>query len=173
MLSPSGEIDAFNRKLTAMWAAPENLLRSGRQPAVRFVFSRLKNPRTFVAILRRLAANPTIVTDDVLWLSDGRAFECHSEPRLASHQVQGRVWSFRDITSQMRTEAALQEEKHLFDLLMECLPEHIYFKDRDCRFTRVNQSLARLFGVTDPGELIGRSDFDFFTIEHARAGVPR
>ena len=85
-----------------------------------------------MAILRRLAASPSAVTDDILWLKDGRAFECHSEPRLASHQVYGRVWTFRDITSQMKTEAALHEEKHLFDLLMECLPEHIYFKDSDC-----------------------------------------
>src|ERR1035438_7219328 len=68
----------------------------------------------------------------------------------------------------MKTKAVLHEEKHLFDLLMECLPEHIYFKDRDCRFTRVNQALARLFGLTKPDELIGKSDFDFFTTEHAQ-----
>jgi PAS domain S-box-containing protein len=169
VLRLTGEIDAFNRKLTAMWAAPEDLLRScGRQPALRFILSRLKSPRAFVAILRRLAASPSAVTDDILWLKDGRAFECHSEPRLASHQVYGRVWTFRDITSQMKTEAALHEEKHLFDLLMECLPEHIYFKDSDCRFTRVNQAMARLFGLTKPDELIGKSDFDFFTTEHAQ-----
>src|ERR1022692_1381548 len=169
VLSLSGEIDAFNRKLAAMWAVPEALLRSrGRQPALRLILSRLKTPRECVAILRRLATSPTIVTDDVLWLKDGRAFECHSEPRLASHQVYGRVWTFRDITSQMKTEAALHEEKHLFDLLMECLPEHIYFKDRECRFTRVNQSMARLFGLSAPDELIGKSDFDFFTPEHTQ-----
>src|ERR1039458_9872330 len=91
VLSLSGEIDAFNRKLAAMWAVPEDLLRSrGRQPALRLILSRLKTPRECVAILRRLATSPTIVTDDVLWLKDGRAFECHSAPRPASQQGCGR-----------------------------------------------------------------------------------
>src|ERR1039458_606848 len=82
----SGEIDAFNRKLTAMWAAPEDLLRSrGRQPALRFILSRLKTPRAFVAILRRLATSPTIVTDDVLWFK-GRP--CLGVPLRASPGLQ-------------------------------------------------------------------------------------
>ncbi len=169
VLSLSGEIIAFNRKLAAMWCAPADALRSGGyQPALRLILSRLKTPREFLAILRSLAARPTLVTNNALWLKDGRAFECHSEPRLASQQVCGRVWTFHDITSQMKTKAALYEEKHLFDLLMECLPEHIYFKDSECRFTRVNQPLAQLFGFTKPDELIGKSDFDFFTNEHAQ-----
>src|ERR1035441_10567937 len=51
---------------------------------------------------------------------------------------------------------------------MESLPEHIYFKDRTCRFTRVNRSMARLFGIREPADLIGKCDFDFFTPEHAQ-----
>ena len=169
VLSLTGEIIAFNRKLAAIWDAPADLLTSrGYQPLLRLVLSRLRTPREFLAILRPLAASPTAITNHALWLKDGRAFECHSEPRLASQQVCGRVWTFHDITGQMRTKAALNQEKHLFDLLMEYLPEHIYFKDRECRFTRVNQSLARLFGFTGPDELIGKSDFDFFTSEHAQ-----
>jgi PAS domain S-box-containing protein len=169
VLRLSGEIDAFNRKLAAMWDAPADLLSSrGYQPVLRLILSRLKTPREFLATLRHIAASPAIATDDALWLKDGRAFECHSEPRLASQKVCGRVWTFHDITSQAKTKTALHEEKHLFDLLMEYLPEHIYFKDRECRFTRVNQSLARLFGFARPDELIGKSDFDFFTREHAQ-----
>jgi PAS domain S-box-containing protein len=169
VLGLSGEIIAFNQKLAAMWNAPADLLPArGYQPVLRLILSRLKTPGEFLAILRPLAAHPTVVTDNALWLTDGRAFQCHSEPRMASQQVCGRVWTFRDITSEMQTKAALHEEKHLFDVLMECLPEHIYFKDRACRFTRVNQSLAQLFGFTKPDELIGKSDFDFFTNEHAQ-----
>jgi len=64
-------------------------------------------------------------------------------------------------------ESAL-EELYLFNLLMEHLPERIYFKDRDSRFTRVNRAMATLFGVADPAALIGKSDFDFFTQNHAQ-----
>ena len=64
--------------------------------------------------------------------------------------------------------AAFHQEKYLFDLLMERLPEHIYFKDRDSRFIRVNRAMAELFSVPDPAALVGKSDFDFFTHEHAQ-----
>jgi sigma-B regulation protein RsbU (phosphoserine phosphatase) len=56
----------------------------------------------------------------------------------------------------------------LFDNLLENLPERIYFKDRQSRFIRVNQAMADLFHVSDGGGLIGKTDFDFFTDEHAR-----
>src|ERR1035438_5448774 len=87
VLSPRGEIDTFNRKLAAMWNIPAELLRSRRyQPVLRLMLLRLKTPRAFTAILRRLAARPAMVSDDVFWLKDGRAFECHSEPRMASQR---------------------------------------------------------------------------------------
>jgi PAS domain S-box-containing protein len=73
-----------------------------------------------------------------------------------------------DISQRIATEEALKNETHLFNLLMENSPEHVYFKDLQGRFTRVNRSQAKLFGMSDPAQLIGKSDFDFFTTEHAK-----
>jgi PAS domain S-box-containing protein len=56
----------------------------------------------------------------------------------------------------------------LLDVLMENLPDSIYFKDAQHRFLRINQALARRFGLRDPGQAVGKTDFDFFTGEHAR-----
>ena len=50
---------------------------------------------------------------------------------------------------------------------MDNVPDTIYFKDLDSRFTRINQSAPQRFGVASPGQAIGRTDFDFFTDEHA------
>ena len=45
----------------------------------------------------------------------------------------------------------------------------IYFKDVDSRFVRVNRTQAQvLLGVNDPDNAIGKTDFDFFTTEHAQ-----
>jgi PAS domain S-box-containing protein len=76
--------------------------------------------------------------------------------------------TIRELRNPPGGESAPVDDLYLFDLLMEHLPEHIYFKDRDSRFTRVNRATAELFGVSDPATLIGKSDFDFFTHDHAQ-----
>jgi len=168
-LSQRGEIDAFNQRLAAMWGVPAGQLHGrGYRSLLRPILARLRTRREFLAIVRRLATHPAAITDDVLWLKDGRVFQCHSEPRTACRQISGRVWTFLDITGQMKSKAAIYEEKHLFDLLMERLPEHIYFKDREGRFTRVNQAMAQICGFDEPADLSGKSDYDFFTREHAQ-----
>ena len=73
-----------------------------------------------------------------------------------------------DITERKQAEAALIGERHLLRTLMDNLPDYIYFKDRESRFIRTNKAHARVFGLSDPAQAIGKTDFDFFANEHAR-----
>jgi two-component system sensor histidine kinase/response regulator len=59
-------------------------------------------------------------------------------------------------------------DSHLLLLLMENVPDGIYFKDLQSRFIRVNRGLAQHFGLSDPAEVVGKTDFDFFSEQHAR-----
>jgi len=61
----------------------------------------------------------------------------------------------------------LQDEINLLETLMDNVPDSIYFKDRESRFTRINRYAAARFGVASPALAVGRTDFDFFTDEHA------
>ncbi len=65
-------------------------------------------------------------------------------------------------------EQSLLAERHLLRELLDHLPDSIFFKDRESRFTRINRSLARRLGLKDPAEAVGKTDFDFFTEEHAQ-----
>ncbi len=65
------------------------------------------------------------------------------------------------------THQELNKEKFLMDSLMDNIPDSIYFKDRKSKFLRGSKNLARLFNMDNPEELIGKSDFDFFSEEHA------
>lgn len=51
--------------------------------------------------------------------------------------------------------------------LVDSFPDHIYVKDTASRFLLVNLATARLFGAAAPGEVIGKTDFDFFPREAA------
>ena len=87
-----------------------------------------------------------------------------------------------DISRQKRLEASLKESetrfrqlavKHvqegdLLHTLMENTPDHIYFKDTESRFIRINRSLADQFGLKNPTDAVHKTDFDFFTREHAQ-----
>jgi diguanylate cyclase (GGDEF)-like protein/PAS domain S-box-containing protein len=63
--------------------------------------------------------------------------------------------------------SGLQDENFLLETLMDNVPDSIYFKDRESRFTRINHYAAARFGVASPALAVGRTDFDFFTEEHA------
>jgi PAS domain S-box-containing protein len=74
-----------------------------------------------------------------------------------------------DITESRIANMALEKEQFLINALMSNLSDHVYFKDINSRFIRNNIAHARSFGIDDPGELIGKSDFDFFTDEAAQS----
>jgi PAS domain S-box-containing protein len=63
---------------------------------------------------------------------------------------------------------ALAREQNLMNALMDNMPDAIYFKDRESRFLRISRYMVSNFGVDNPNDLIGKTDFDFFTEEHAR-----
>jgi PAS domain S-box-containing protein len=64
--------------------------------------------------------------------------------------------------------AQLAHERYLVDSLMDTVPDHIYYKDTRSRFLRINKSMAGLFNLKSPVEAVGKTDFDFFTAEHAQ-----
>jgi len=74
----------------------------------------------------------------------------------------------RDVTKRILAEEELTQEQYLMRTLMDNLPDHIYFKDHASRFLRINKALAQFLGLNDPAQAIEKTDFDFFTGEHAQ-----
>jgi PAS domain S-box-containing protein len=88
--------------------------------------------------------------------------------RAASGAVTGVSVIARDITAARQAEAALARERDMVNTLMDHIPDHIYFKDQQSRFVRINRSMAASFKLKHPAEAVGKTDFDFFTAEHAQ-----
>lgn len=66
-------------------------------------------------------------------------------------------------------ESAESLDSAILRLLMENIPDRIYFKDLQSRFVRVNRAHANWLGVTSPEGVIGKTDFDFFSQAHAQS----
>lgn len=62
---------------------------------------------------------------------------------------------------------SFQRERLLLDELMENIPDAIFFKDWEHRYTRVNQAKANLLGYREPAEIEGYGDWDFFPPDEA------
>lgn len=58
-------------------------------------------------------------------------------------------------------------DSSILRVLMDTSADRIYFKDLHSRFVRNNAAHARSLGVVSPEECLGKSDFDFFSREHA------
>ncbi len=78
------------------------------------------------------------------------------------------ISQIQDISERTHTSASLKLESALLNDLMNTSLDAIYFKDRQSRIIRANPAMARRHGCRDVSELLGLTDFDFFSDDHAR-----
>jgi PAS domain S-box-containing protein len=100
---------------------------------------------------------------DVVWL---QTVKC---PLLSANGKADHVLGVStDITARKRVEELLAHERDLLRALMDHVPDCIYFKDLKSRFIRCSRSMAERFHLPTPDKAVGKTDFDFFTLEHAQ-----
>lgn len=75
--------------------------------------------------------------------------------------------SMIDITKRKRAEAALAEESSMLRLVIDHVPVQVYFKDCDSRFVHCNERQAQWLGAANAAEMVGKSDFDYFSEDYA------
>ena len=96
-------------------------------------------------------------------LHDGRAV--HLELSISFVEVVGEdplvLTVFHDLTARKQVEAALRESEFLYHSLVDNLPQNIFRKDLQGRFTFVNQRLCQEIGKPRE-EILGKTDFDLF-----------
>jgi len=81
-------------------------------------------------------------------------------------KIAGRIVILRNITKRKETEDALNKSEHLYHTLIESLPVAIFRKNRNGRYTYVNQLYANNVGI--PVDIvIGKTDTELYAPELA------
>jgi PAS domain S-box-containing protein len=75
----------------------------------------------------------------------------------------------RDVTALKQTETRLAYERDLLTALLDNSPDKVYFKDVKSRFITCSKAQAETHRVASVDEVIGKTDFDYFSAEHAQA----
>jgi len=68
-----------------------------------------------------------------------------------------------------QTHSVLDNERRMLRALIDNIPDFMYVKDAESRFVVSNLHLAHSVGTETPEELLGKTDFDYYPLEMARA----
>jgi PAS domain S-box-containing protein len=71
-------------------------------------------------------------------------------------------------TERQRAEQEAGKERDLLHALMDNIPDLIYFKDCESRYTRINRAHAAALGIGNPEAAVGRTDADYFGADFSR-----
>jgi len=98
-----------------------------------------------VKILRK---NKTIISAEAL----GRP--------IRYNNIDARVLAFRDITERKRAEEALRESEYMLRIIVNTVPQSIFWKDKASVYLGCNQVFSKAVGFADPEQIVGKTDFD-------------
>jgi PAS domain S-box-containing protein len=98
----------------------------------------------------------------VRWIHD-RGFPVRDENGMV-YRIAGTA---EDITRSKRIEEQLRASQALHQSLIDHLPDLIMVKDAQGRFLTANPALVHALGLSDLRDLLGRTDWDFFSPELA------
>jgi len=172
----NNRVTLVNKRFVTLWGVSEDLLVDlNDERFLNHVLGQLVEPQRFLKSVQQARNRPASTFRDTLKLVDGRVFVRFSHPQKLGTEVVGRVWSFLDVTEQHRAEARVlqltqavtdelaraEHQRGQLQSLLSAIPDFVWMKDPDGVFLSCNPAFGELIG-SEPGQIIGKSDSDFF-----------
>lgn len=95
--------------------------------------------------------------------------EMEQDPTLRQERnlIEGIARALSEAAERIQAEELLAQERNLLRTLIDNLPDFIYIKDAQSRFTACNAIVSEFMGAETPQDLIGKTDFDFYPQQEA------
>ncbi|PZU99295.1 MAG: hypothetical protein DCE90_01910 [Pseudanabaena sp.] len=157
----TGHITSYNQQFVDMFGlSPEVLAMSEYALRLEFLAELMCEPDGFMQRSQEVYRHPEQESYDLLELSDGRFIDRYSRPQRLGDQIIGRVWSFQDITARIKAEQALKEQQTYLRLIIDSIPQQIFWKDTSLTFRGCNRNWAMYAQLDSPESVVGKTDYD-------------
>ncbi|WP_271251612.1 adenylate/guanylate cyclase domain-containing protein [Pseudanabaena sp. Chao 1811] len=156
-----GRITSYNQQFVDMFALSEDILSIPNYSLrLEFLAEQMLDSQDFMQRSQTFYSHPESESYDLLSLIDGRVLERYSRPQKLGAQIIGRVWSFQDITARVKAEQALEEQKTYLRLIIDSIPQQIFWKDTNLVFRGCNRNWAMYAQIDNPESVVGKTDYD-------------
>lgn len=147
-----GRMEYMNQALLDIFGldrSPESFIGTRALDILPLLRPSFENPEASMQLIydRITAGKP--VRGEELRMTRGRMFLRDFIPIVLDGVVCGRLWFHQDITARKQSEEALQRSEQQLRMLIEAIPDAIFFKDGAGRMQVVNEPAKQLFQWTD------------------------
>ena len=144
VIDKNGKVIRANKQFVKFWKIPETLVKQGNdKKLLAYVLVQLTDPDAFIKKVNELYKSDKI-DSETIYFKDGRIFDRYSTPLIINNKIEGRLWSFRDVTARTRAESELKK----FSQAVDGAYDSILFTDVKGNTIYINDSFVRIFGYS-------------------------
>lgn len=103
-----------------------------------------------------------VAYDNVVITGTGKRI--HLSIALIPVSIEGKITGFlgiaKNVTARELAERELRESRKMLQLVIDNIPQRIFWKDRESVYLGCNRKLSEDAGLSDPREVIGKTDYD-------------
>jgi PAS domain S-box-containing protein len=128
----------------------------------RFIPALFHNEALGAAVLAFIFSLITGALVVVVGRTMGQAMDLAQEKRKRAEEALS-----QNLLELQETAKKLEQSRNMLQLIIESIPVRVFWKDKDSRYMGCNSLFARDAGLSQPEQLIGKSDFDMGWREQA------
>lgn len=144
-------VTTYNRRFADLWGIEPDRKFFHHRDLVMHLAPKLKDPEQHLQRIEEIAEASVEESFDELFLSDGRILERLSRSQMIQNEVNGRVWSYRDVTQVRKVD----EVKSYLAAIVGDSEDAIVSKTLNGIVTTWNSAAERMFGYSAE-EMVGQ-----------------